>query len=114
MAVRACRLSTPHSQQEESAPDDKAKGEVRDDRFVRDSGPARYRRQQSRPSGLAESPKVLTEFLHSIVDRNSTLRQQGLKRKLAHFRQTARLCESQPFLLEQCQDKLPLQFGLAK
>ena len=67
-----------------------------------------YRRQRSKPSHLAEGPKILTEFLHSVVNRNLAFRHQGLKPKLAHFRKTTRLRERQPFLLEERQRKLLL------
>jgi len=36
----------------------------------------------------AESPKILPELLHPVMDRNPAFRQQRLKGELAHLRQT--------------------------
>jgi hypothetical protein len=52
-----------------------------------------YRKQRSKRFGLAESTKILTEFFYAIVDRNLAVCQKGLKRKLGHFREAARLRE---------------------
>src|ERR1019366_1227600 len=62
---------------------------------VRDSGPAMYRKQRSKPY-LAEVPKILAELLYSVMDRDLAFRQEGLKRELSHFRQAARLRERKP------------------
>ena len=47
------------------------------------------------------------------MDRNPAFRQQRLKGELAHLRQTARLREGQPLLLEQRQREFLLQLRLA-
>jgi hypothetical protein len=51
------------------------------------------RRQRSKPFVLAESSKILTEFVYPVMDRNLAFRQEGLKCKLGHFRKVARLRE---------------------
>jgi hypothetical protein len=71
-----------------------------------------YRRQQSKPF-LAEIPKILTEFLYSVMDRDLAFRQEGLKRELSHFRYPARLRERQPLLLEESQCEFLPELGFA-
>ena len=61
------------------------------------------RRQRSKLRRLAESPKILTEFLYTVMDRNLTFCQKCLKSELAHLRETTRLRKRQALLLEQRQ-----------
>ena len=44
-------------------------------------------------------PKVLAEFLYSVMDRKLAFSQQSLKGELAQFRKTAGLRQSKPLLL---------------
>src|SRR5437879_47444 len=87
-------------------------GRVPGDLSVQDLGSVKCQRQRSKPTHLAESPKIRMEFFDSIVDRNLAVCQQRLERELAHLSETARLRERQPLLLKQRQGKLLLQFGL--
>jgi len=48
----------------------------------------------------AQSPKVLTELLHPVMDGNLAFRQQQMKGELAYLRHTARLRKRQALLLE--------------
>jgi hypothetical protein len=56
-----------------------------------------------------ETPDVLTELLDSVMDRNLTLRQEGLKFQLAHLSQTACLRQDKPLLLEKRYREFPLR-----
>lgn len=69
-----------------------------------------YRKRRSKPFSLAEGPQILTEFLYPIMDGDLAFRQEGLKRELGDFRDTACLRESEPVLLEQHQREFLLQF----
>jgi hypothetical protein len=80
---------------------------------VQDSGSVKYRKQQSTPFRITESPNIFPEFLYSVMDRNLAISQQRLESKLARLRKTTRLRESQPLLLEQRQGKFSFKLGLA-
>jgi len=71
------------------------------------------RRQRSTPFRLADGPKIFTEFLYSVVDRNPAFRQQRLKGELTHLRKAARLRQREPLFLEQGQCKFLLKLALA-
>ena len=68
------------------------------------------RKQRSKPY-LAEVPKILAEFLYSVMERDLAFRQEGLKRELSHFRQAARLRERKPLLREERQREFLLELG---
>ncbi|OFW22121.1 MAG: hypothetical protein A3H97_06885 [Acidobacteria bacterium RIFCSPLOWO2_02_FULL_65_29] len=84
--------------------------EIQDRRGVRDNN---QNSERSKPSHLTKSAKVGVELFDAVVDRNLACRQQRLERELTESRETARLRESQPLLLEQRYGKFLLQLGLS-
>lgn len=59
-----------------------------------------------------KSAKIFLEFLNPVMNGNLALRQERLKRKLSHSRETARLWQRQALSLKQCEGELPLHLAL--